>query len=88
MMLLLVLCTVSVSSGLAAGQLYSYGPSAGDEMLGASDTDSSDAIDLEIPFVLFGTNKTSLYVSRSCHLHTASLTMHALVVCAPRVIHE
>lgn len=67
MILFLVLCAVSVSSGLAVDQLYSYGPSVGDKILNASDAESSDAIHLEMPFVLFGMNKTSLHVSRSCY---------------------
>ena len=52
----------STCSGITSKQMFSYGLSFGDSMLGPSDTEFSE-IHLDVPFVLFGQNHLSLHVS-------------------------
>ena len=55
----------STCSGITSEQMFSYGLSFGDSVLGSSDTEFSSEIHLDVPFVLFGQNHSSLYVSIS-----------------------
>ena len=47
---------------VAVDQLYSYGAAAGDSTLPEADSGTSEKILLQVPFVWFGSNKTSIYV--------------------------
>lgn len=65
MYLLVISLVVLVSPaclGIAVDQLYNYGADVGDRMLIASDVESSE-IHIDVPFVLFGKDETSLHVS-------------------------
>ena len=61
--LLLALCCLSHVGGLSVSEFYPFGLAEGDQLLNGSDEDSSLAIELEVPFVLFGTARSSVYVS-------------------------
>ena len=57
---------LSVPSGTAVplSSFYSYGSAAGDSVLPPTDDGSSPAITLPAPFLFFGANYYTIYVSR------------------------
>ena len=61
--ILLALCCFSDVAGLPVSEFYPFGLAEGDQLLNRSDEDSSSVIELEVPFVLFGTARSSVFVS-------------------------
>ena len=61
--ILLALCCFSHVAGLPVLEFYPFGLAEGDQLLNRSDEDSSLVIELEVPFVLFGTARSSVFVS-------------------------
>ena len=76
--LLLALCCLSHVGGLSVSEFYPFGLAEGDQHLNRSDEDSSSVIELEVPFVLFGTARSSVYVSHEVVLQGLIV---ALLVC-------
>ena len=60
----LILLSSSTCSGIDSDHLYSFGRDIGDEEISFSDSGSTHPLPLSTPFVLFGQNKSTVYVSK------------------------
>ena len=74
--ILLAFCGFSDVGGLPVSEFYPFGLAEGDQLLNRSDEDSSLVIELEVPFVLFGTARSSVFVS---HVHDV-VVLQGLIV--------